>query len=321
MNNTKGLAGLASSAALAAAVALMAPASIAIAAEAQTITFAETGIFPESVTSTRAGDIIFGSMAKGGVYRAGPGQTVATLWIDPARSGISSILGVFADEASNTLYVCSVAGGAPPDKADALSAVRTFDLKTGDPKGSYPMPGGSKALCNDFAVAKDGSVYIAETRGGQVLRLKPGAGAPEVFVKDDLLAGADGIALGADGNLYVNSFTKYRFVRVGVNKDGSAGAVTELTPSIPLEHPDGLRSLGGLRFLQAEGAGRIDLVTVSGDAAAITPLKTGEPGLTSMTVARGKVWAINAKLAYRQDPALKGQDPGPFTAEALALPK
>jgi hypothetical protein len=300
---------------------LAASPSGAMAAEARTITIAGSGIYPESVTSTQAGDVIFGSMGKGGVYRAKPGETVATLWIDPAKMNLVSVLGVLADEPSNTLYVCSSGDGAPPDRADVLSAVRTFDLKTGAPKGSYPMPGGRGALCNDFAIGKDGTVYVAETLVGQVLRLKKGARALEVFVKDDRLAGADGVALGGDGALYINSFTHNRFVRVAVNADGSAGAVTPLTTSIPLDHPDGLRSLGAMRFLQAEGGGRIDLVTVSGDKALITPLKTGEPGLVGMTVTRGKVWAVDGKLAYRNDPALKGQDPGPFEAEALPLPK
>ncbi len=107
-----------------------------------------------------------------------------------------------------------------------------------------------------------------------------------------------------------------------MNKDGSAGAITELTPSVPLSQPDGLRAMGGMRFLQAEGgAGRIAVVTVSGDTATITPIKQDEPGLTSMTVARGKVWALNAKLNYMRDKTLQGQDPGTFKAEAVDLPK
>ncbi len=308
-------------AAAAAGLVLAAGAPAAMAADAGTITFDGPGIFPESMTATKAGDLIFGSSAKGGVYRARPGETVASLWIDPAKTPMGGVLGVYADEPSSTLYVCSIGGGAPPDKADAYSEVLSFDLKTGALKASYPMPGGRKALCNDFAVGKDGSVYVAETIGGQVLRLKKGAAALEVFAKDDKLAGADGIAFGSDGNLYVNSFTKYRFVRLAVGKDGTAGAITELTPSAPLDHPDGMRSFGGMRFLMAEGAGRIDVVAVKGDALTVTPVKTGEPGLTSMAVTRGKLWFINAKLAYRQDPALKGQNPEPFTAESQDIPK
>lgn len=293
----------------------------ATAARAQSITVNDTLVFPESITSDRAGNVIFGSMGNGGVYRAKAGEITANLWIPSATSGITFMAGVYADDASNTLYACSGAVGAPPEKAAQMSAVRTFDLKTGAAKASYPMPYAAKSFCNDFAVDRAGNAYVTDTIGGAVHRLKKGASALDVWLKEDKLAGIDGIALGGDGNLYVNSVTAGKMFRVAVNKDGSAGAITELTPSIKLDKPDGLRALGGSRFLQAEGgAGRIALVTVSGDTATVTPIKENTPGLTAMTVARGKVWALNAKLAYR-NPPLKGQDPGPFTAEAVDLPK
>lgn len=290
-------------------------------ARAQTVTVNDTLVFPESITSTKAGDIIFGSMGNGGVYRAKAGENTATLWIPSAVSGITFMAGVYADEPSNTLYACSGAVGAPPEKAAQMSAVRTFDLKTGAAKASYPMPYAAKSFCNDFAVDKAGNAYVTDTIGGAIHRLKKGASALDVWIKDDKLAGADGIAVGGDGNLYVNSVTAGRLFRVAVHKDGSAGAIAELTPSMKLDKPDGMRALGGMKFLQAEGgAGRIALVTVSGDTATITPIKENTPGLTAMTVTRGKVWALNAKLAYR-NPPLKGQDPGPFEAVAVDLPK
>jgi sugar lactone lactonase YvrE len=293
----------------------------ASAAHAQTVTVNDTLVFPESITSTKAGDIIFGSMGNGGVYRAKAGENTATLWIPSAVSGITFMAGVYADEPSNTLYACSGAVGAPPEKAAQMSAVRTFDLKTGAAKASYPMPYAAKSFCNDFAVDKAGVAYVTDTIGGAVHRLKKGASALDVWLKDDKLAGIDGIAVGGDGSLYVNSVTAGKMFRIAVNKDGSAGAITELTPSMKLDKPDGMRALGGMKFLQAEGgAGRIAVVTVAGDTATVTPIKEGVPGLTAMTVTRGKVWALNAKLAYR-NPPLKGQDPGPFTAEAVDLPK
>jgi hypothetical protein len=290
-------------------------------ARAQTITVKDTLVFPESVTSDKAGNVIFGSMGNGGVYRAKAGEDTATLWIPSSVSGITFMAGVYADDASNTLYACSGAVGAPPEKAAEMSAVRTFDLKTGAAKASYPMPYAAKSFCNDFAVDKAGNAYVTDTIGGAVHKLKKGGSALEVWLKDDKLAGIDGIGIGGDGNLIVNSVTAGKMFRIAVNKDGSAGALTELAPSMKLDKPDGMRAIGGNRFLQAEGgAGRIAEVTVSGDAATIKPIKEGVPGLTAMTVARGKVWALNAKLAYR-NPPLKGQDPGPFTAEAVDLPK
>jgi hypothetical protein len=243
------------------------------AAWAQDIAIPDNRAFPESITSTKGGDLIIGSMGKGGVYRAKAGETAASLWIDPKVSGVTFMAGVFADDRTNTLYACSGMGGAPPEQAAQKSAVRAFDLKTGAAKASYPMPYGAKSFCNDFAVDKAGDLYVTDTVGGAIHRLKKGGAALEPWVKDAKLAGADGIAIGGDGNVYVNSVFASKLFRVAVNRDGSAGAITELTPSMKMSQPDGLRALGGLRFLQAEGgAGRIEVVTVSGDAATIKPI-------------------------------------------------
>lgn len=307
-------------AALVAALGLCGP---VLAATPQPVTIADTGVFPESMTATAAGDLIIGSSAKGGIYRARAGEAKAELWIDPKISGMTALLGVFADDRSRTLYACSAAFGAPPDKVEALSALRLFDLNTGAPKASYPLPGGAKALCNDIAVAEDGTAYISDTIGGQVLVLKKGAAGLTTWVKDARLSFIDGIAIGGDGAVYVNTVSTGHMYRIAMGAGDAAGEITELQPSVALDGPDGLRSIGGLRFLQAENqAGRISLVTVSGTSARVTPLKQGEPGVTSMALVDGEVWAINAKMAYRRDPALKDKDPNPFVVEPIGpLPR
>ena len=282
------------------------------------VTIDDTGVFPESMTATASGDLIIASSAKGAIYRAKAGAAKAELWIDPKTSGIAGLLGVFADDRSNTLYACSAAFGAPPDKADALSALRLFDLTTGAAKAAYPMPGGAKALCNDIAVAKDGAAYVSDTLGGQVLVLKKGAASLETWSKDPKLAFIDGIAIGGDGAVYVNTVTTGHMYRIAMGAGGAAGEIAELQPSVKLGGPDGLRSIGGLRFLQAENqVGRISLVTVSGTTATVTPIKEGEPGVTSMALVKDEVWGLNAKMAYRRDPGLKDKDPNPFLIEPL----
>ena len=301
---------------LAAGVAALGLGAAAHAAAPAPITIDDTGVFPESLTATSAGDLIIGSSAKGTIYRAKAGQPKAAIWIDPKTSGMSAVLGVFADDKGKTLYVCSAALGAPPDKADQLSALRLFDLNTGAAKAAYPMPGGGKALCNDVAIGKDGTVFVSETIGGQVLVLKKGASALETWIKDPKLGFVDGIAIGGDGAVYVNTVTTGHMYRIAVGAGGAAGEITELQPSTKLGGPDGLRSIGGLRFLQAENqTGRISLVTVAGTTATVTPLKEGEPGVTAMALVKGQVWAVNAKMAYRRDPALKDKDPNPFLVE------
>ena len=86
-----------------------------------------------------------------------------------------------------------------------------------------------------MAVAKDGTVYVTDTTGARVLRLRKGAAALDVWRRDPmLLATADGVALLADGNVYVNSVGQGTLLRIAVKPDGSAGPITKLETSRPL---------------------------------------------------------------------------------------
>ena len=59
--------------------------------------------FAESVTATSDGALIFSSFTGGRIGRAAQGATEASEWIKPGTNGLLSVLGVLADEKSNTL--------------------------------------------------------------------------------------------------------------------------------------------------------------------------------------------------------------------------
>ncbi len=280
------------------------------------VTIHEEKPFPESLTSTSDGALIIGSITKSEIFRAPKGAATAEVWIKPGTNGLQRILGVFADQKSNTLWVCSdkvAPNGAP-------SALKTFDLKTGAPKGSYDFPG-DNSLCNDIAIAPDGTAYATDTIAARVMRLKKGAGALDVWSKDAKLAGADGIAFGDDNTIYVNSVSAGKLFRIPVGKDGSAGAIVEIKPSQPLSQPDGMRTLARNQFLLIEGAGRLDHVTIDGDNAKIEVLKDGFNGPTAVTRTGNIAWVLEGKLKYMNDPKFKDQDPGPFKVYPVPLPK
>ena len=305
---------------IAAALATTALAGAAHAAVTE-VTIDDTGaVFPESMTSTKAGDLIIGSSGKGSVYRAKAGSAKATVFIDAAKSGIHSVLGVLADDASNTLYVCSVSPqGKPPEPEQ--SNLHTFDLKTGAVKKTYPMPGGAGAVCNDIALDKKGNAYISETVGGRVLVLKKGGSALEDWSKDDRFKGVDGIAfIQGDGKVVINTVTSGRMFTIVHKADGTAGDIVELTPSVKLGAPDGLRGIGGNKVLQAESrATRVSEVTIDGDKATVRVIKGDATNATGMTLVGKMVWINDSKFSYRQDPALKGKSPEPFTTVAVPL--
>jgi sugar lactone lactonase YvrE len=308
---------------LCALVLLLATSAAALAAPTEIIIPGDN-VFPESLTATANGTIIVGSFTEGMLYRARPGAATAEPWIKPGTNGLLSVLGVLADEKSKTLWVCSsdlsALGVVVP--GEKVTALKWFDLKTGKPKGSLAFPG-TGSLCNDIVIARDGSVFVTDSLHPRVLRLKPGAGELEVWVENEVFGtkgpNLDGIAFGSDGQLYVNSYAGGKLFRVAVNKDGSAGAVTEIMTSTPLDHPDGMRMLGKNTFLMIEGAGRLDRVTVQGDQAKIEVLKDGLNVPVSVVRVGRTAWTLEGQLDLLFNPAKKGMKPQPFRALAVPL--
>ena len=284
------------------------------AADRSTITFSDGRIFPESLTSTKNGDLYFGALGQDAVYKAPKNSSVATVWVKPKTGGLQQVLGVLADEKAGVLWVCtSATGGRGGQPVVGETALKAFALKDGSLKGSYTFPGGN-GLCNDIAVARDGTVYAADTTQNRIVRLKKGATALDTWIQDgQQLAGADGIVLLADGNVYVNSVMQSTFMRIPVKADGSAGMIEKLTPSRPLQGPDGMRAVGSKTILLVEG-GRLDEVTPMADKLEVKVLKEGMTGITAVTLVKDMAYVSEARLNARQGTA----DPGPFKAIGIA---
>lgn len=249
------------------------------------ITISEPGVLPENLTSSQNGSIYFGSTAKGTIYRASPGAAVADPWILASSANLTNVLGVLADDKSNTLWVCqNSTGGRNGAPVVGQTALRSFDLNSGAAKATYPLPANA-GICNDIAVATDGSAYVAESFRGRVHRLRPGGTALEIWFTDSASINAvDGLSLLADGSLYVNDFFNGKLFRIPVNPDGSAGALVTIEASLPSRRPDGLRAAGPRTLLQAEGQGRVTELTISGNRAEVRVLQDGLTGATGVTL-------------------------------------
>jgi streptogramin lyase len=248
------------------------------------ITINDTGVQAENLTSSQDGTVYFGSTAKGTIYRATPGAAQAEPWIQASAAGLTNVLGVLADDKTNTLWVCQNntggRGGAP---VVGQTALRSFDLKSGAAKGTYPFPANG-GVCNDMAVASDGTVYVTESFANRVHRLRPGAAALDVWITDPQLGAVDGIALLADGAVYANTFMSGQLFRIPVNPDGSAGTLMRIETSVPLNRPDGLRTVGPQTLIQAEAQGRVTELTVKGNRAEVRVLQEGLTAASGVTV-------------------------------------
>jgi streptogramin lyase len=266
------------------AVVAFASASPLVRAQARTeITINDTGVQAENLTSSQDGAVYFGSTAKGTIYRAAPGASQAEPWIQASTAGLTNVLGVLADDKTNTLWVCQNSTGGRGAPTVGQTALRSFDLKTGAAKGTYPFPSNG-GVCNDMTIAADGTVYATESFANRIHRLRAGATALDVWATDQRFAGIDGIAILADGAVYVNTFFSGEIFRIPVSGDGSAGTIAKIETSMPLSRPDGLRTVGPRTLIQAEGQGRFTELTIDGNRAEVRVVKDGLSGATGVTL-------------------------------------
>jgi sugar lactone lactonase YvrE len=300
------------------------------AADRSEITFPGSHAYPESLTATSDGTIYAGSLYEGGIFRVAPGAKTAEQWIKPGANDSMITLGVFADEKSGTLWVCSsnlTGFGVKPPTGVKPVALKAFDLKTGAAKGSWPLPG-EKSLCNDMVVGADGAVYVADSFQPHILKLAPGSASLEVWATDPKFSGGegpglDGIAIGEDGNLYVNTFATGLLFRVAMGADGKAGSITQLKTTAGFEHPDGMRAYGknGLLVVEGADAGRFDIIEIKGDEAEVKTVKGGFKQPVSVWQSGHTAWVLEGQLATLFDPPEKRGKAGPFHAYAVELPK
>jgi sugar lactone lactonase YvrE len=301
-------------------IGLLAAASVAKADNVSAVELPGDQVFPESISAAADGTIYVSSLASGGIIRVAPGAAKGEVWIKPGAFDSRSTFGVLVDEKAKTLWVCSndASGlGVKGPGSVTGSYVKGFDLATGEGKFSAKLPG-EKTLCNDMVIGPNGSLFVTNSLAPQILRLEPGSKELKVWIDDPQFeppkeggAGLDGIAFGADGNLYVNTFTKSEFFRIDV-ANGKAGKVTKLKPSRALSNPDGLRLVSGQTFIMAEGAGSIDRVTVSGDDVKVETVKSGLNGPTAVALIGSTAWAAEGQLPHLFDADKNGPPQLPF---------
>ena len=258
--------------------------------------------YPESLAASSDGTLFIGSAKMGGVLRVTPGSSTPTPWIAPTAFGTRSIFGVLVDERSGTLWICSndlASDGIASPGSGSGSALKGFDLKTGTGKVSVPFPG-NRPLCNDIAVAKDGRVYVSDEYSARVLRLSTDSHSLEVWVSDPQLADIDGIAFGADGNLYANTYEGSGLFRIDV-KHSTAGKVVKLSTSRPITHPDGMRPVTGNMFLMVEAAGTLDRVSVRHDQALIETIRSNMVEPSAVTSVGRTAWVAEGQIGVLYD--------------------
>jgi sugar lactone lactonase YvrE len=271
--------------------------------------------FPEGVAVTSDGTFFVGSLYEGCIMRGQAGATQVEDFIESGANGLVSVLGLWVDEASNTLWACSSDAGNGRHTGHAPVGVKAFDLASGAAKGSYDFPGGGFA--NDLTFDALGNLYVTDSLTPRILRLRLGSQALEEWINDPQL-GTDQWSLnGIDFDrsrdvIYTVNQRAGLLFRIALEPDGSPGAVTLIRTSQELRRPDGLKVIGPNTLATAEGgAGGMAVLTLEGDTAHVQRIPAGLDGVTTFALYRGSAWVVEGQSDHFWDPANAGPNADP----------
>lgn len=176
----------------------------------------EKDLIPEGIArDPKTGDFFVGSLLKQKIVRIGKSGK-ASDFTASGQDGLQSVLGMKVDPATRTLWVCSGPGARV---STSPSHLFRYDLATGGLKGKHELPGKPPHLCNDIALGKGGEVFVTDSSGGAVHRLRPGQEALETLVPLGTLIYPNGLAISSDAKrLFVADFRGLSTVDVATGK-------------------------------------------------------------------------------------------------------
>lgn len=265
--------------------------------------------YPESLHAAADGTLYVGSLTTGAVVKFVPGQAEATTFL-AGGGAVKGVAGVLVDEVTQSLLICAV-------DATFMSAtsVQRYDLVTGALEATFTFPAADFAFPNDLAFDSAHRLYVTDSFGGKIYTVPDvtSNAVLAVWAQDASLApaqamtfGADGITWDGTGNFYVNNNNTGAIVRVVRNADGTAGAITPLTVTPTLAHPDGQRQLDATTLAIVDNDGRLVKVSIAGTTGTLTPIANRLEAPTGVVKVGNSYWVSEGQITSS---LLTGQSP------------
>ena len=288
---------------------------------------------PEGVVFDAAGNLYVTSMGRGAVDRISPGADTAEPFIAPGSGGLMGAQGGRIDEKRGLLYVCSSHNGANPHAQKGASALKAFALADASLQGSWDLPGGADAYCNDMVVLPSGTVLVSDSLNPEILILRPGSDRLDTWLKSSKFAGQsyalNNLALEADARtLYIGKLDSGELLRVRLTADEQpAGEPESIRLPRRIDDPDGIALLAPGKMLICEASvvanqGKISLLEIDGDHASLTPvIENADLAVpTGVAVRDGKIYVAESQVAALFIPERAKDGLKPFTVRRFDLP-
>ena len=292
--------------------------------------------YPESLAVSEQGVFYVGSWRQGAVARIKPGASKPEILIAPGSNGLANGQGMLLDSARRLLWVCSGSMGFTTVPTTP-SALKSYDLESGAPRGSYAMP--DQGYCNDVAQDKRGVLYVTDSLHPRLLRFDAALGELVIWKESPAFDTGDkyflnGIAIDAQQRMVVSTVSAQRYLlRLAIDAHGEAGEVTRIAAPRTLKNADAIRSLGADRLLIFESnafghdgpyGGSVVVAQLTGERiSSLTPVAGGLNDPSSGVVYGDRVYFIESKygllLAHPHDDAAIPRNV-PFDVQSRPLP-
>lgn len=292
--------------------------------------------YPESVAAGPDGTLYVGSWRQGAVARLRPDSAAPEILVTAGSNGLANAQGVLVDANAGVLWVCSGSMGFTTVPTTP-SALKSYDLATGAPLASYPMP--EAGYCNDLVQDKSGNLYVTDSLHPRILRLAPGGAALAVWKEDPAFSTGDqyflnGIAIDGANHLYASAVMAVDYLlRLDIGATGAAGPVVRIPAPRVMKNVDAIRSVGPGRLVLFESnafgneqyGGAITLAAVDGNrVASLTPLVAGLNDPSSGAVFGDRIYFIESKygllLKHQNDDAAIPRRV-PFSVSSQPIPR
>ena len=166
------------------------------------------------------------------------------------NSTLGGVLGLVSDDRNGVLWAATApvppsTHGVPATTPRLTGALLKIDMATGRLLARYPAPEGDRTL-GDVALGQDGTVYVADSTGGDIFRLRPDGAGLEILLPAGTLGSPQGMALSPDGAALIVADYSSGLWRIELGTGVAMRLVQPATDS--LIGVDGLTRDGGVLF-------------------------------------------------------------------------